>query len=109
MLPVFFAFRIMVGIGLLLIPLGFVGAYLWWRGRLFEAALVLRPMRCFLAAGLHRDHRRVVLTEIGRQPWVAQGIMRTAEAASPSPGAVLTTLILFILVYSPCTRRGSPT
>jgi cytochrome d ubiquinol oxidase subunit I len=40
-------------------------------------------------------------TEIGRQPWVAYGILRTADAASPVPAsAVMTTLILFVLVYT---------
>ena len=41
-----------------------------------------------------------VVTESGRQPWIATGILRTLDAASPvSAGAVLTTLILFVLVY----------
>ena len=41
-----------------------------------------------------------VTTEVGRQPWVATGLMRTAEAASPvQAGAVGATLILFVLVY----------
>jgi cytochrome d ubiquinol oxidase subunit I len=41
-----------------------------------------------------------IVTESGRQPWVAQGIQRTADAVSPVPaGSVLTTLVLFIVVY----------
>jgi cytochrome d ubiquinol oxidase subunit I len=41
------------------------------------------------------------VTETGRQPWVAQGILRTADAVSPvSAGSVLTSLILFVIVYT---------
>jgi cytochrome d ubiquinol oxidase subunit I len=41
-----------------------------------------------------------VVTESGRQPWVAYGILRTADAISPVPGgSILTTLILFVVVY----------
>ena len=41
-----------------------------------------------------------IVTEIGRQPWIAHGILRTADAVSPVPGAsVATTLVLFVLVY----------
>ena len=43
-LPVFFAFRVMVGIGLLMIAIGVVGAYLWWRRKLFDATWYLQPM-----------------------------------------------------------------
>jgi len=41
-----------------------------------------------------------IVTETGRQPWVAYGILRTADATSPVPGgSILTTLLLFIVVY----------
>ncbi len=47
------------------------------------------------------------MTETGRQPWIATGILRTADAASPvSAGAVLTTLILFIVVYTVVFSMG---
>ena len=47
------------------------------------------------------------VTETGRQPWIAHGILRTADAASPvSAGAVLTTLILFIIVYTAVFSMG---
>jgi cytochrome bd ubiquinol oxidase subunit I len=41
-----------------------------------------------------------ITTEVGRQPWIATGILRTADAISPvAPGSVLVTLVLFIVVY----------
>ena len=46
MLPVFFAFRIMVGIGVLLIALGLTGRYLWWRGKLFTTRWYLQAATC---------------------------------------------------------------
>jgi cytochrome bd ubiquinol oxidase subunit I len=48
-----------------------------------------------------------IVTESGRQPWVAYGILRTADAVSPVPGAsMMTTLILFVLVYGVVFTMG---
>jgi cytochrome d ubiquinol oxidase subunit I len=99
--PVFFAFRVMVGLGLLMIAAGLVGAFLWWRGKLFSATWYLRPLAISWPAGFVAILAGWWVTETGRQPWLATGILRTADAASPvSAGAVLTTLILFVIVYS---------
>ena len=96
----FFAFRIMVAIGLWLILLAFIGAFLWQRGRLFESRAFMRAAALSWPLGFIAIIAGWVTTEVGRQPWVATGLMRTAEAASPvQAGAVGTTLILFILVY----------
>jgi len=99
--PVFFAFRVMVGLGLLMIATGLVGAYLWWRGRLFDSRWFLTPVALSWPAGFVAILAGWWVTETGRQPWLVSGILRTADAASPvSAGAVLTTLILFIVVYT---------
>jgi cytochrome d ubiquinol oxidase subunit I len=99
--PVFFAFRIMVGLGLLMIAAGLVGAYLWWRGTLFQARWFLTPLALSWPAGFIAILAGWWVTETGRQPWLAHGILRTADAASPvSAEAVLTTLVLFVIVYS---------
>ncbi|MGA8770615.1 MAG: cytochrome ubiquinol oxidase subunit I [Rhodomicrobium sp.] len=96
----FFAFRIMVAIGLWLILLAFIGAFLWQRGRLFESRAFMRAAALSWPLGFIAIIAGWVTTEVGRQPWVATGLMRTAEAASPvQAGAVGATLILFILVY----------
>jgi cytochrome d ubiquinol oxidase subunit I len=99
--PVFFAFRVMVGLGLLMIAAGLVGAFLWWRGLLFKSDWYLRPLSFAWPAGFIAILAGWWVTETGRQPWIATGILRTADAASPvSAAAVLTTLILFLVVYS---------
>jgi cytochrome d ubiquinol oxidase subunit I len=98
---VFFAFRIMVGIGLVLIAVGLIGAWLWWRGKVFDTRWYLRAVAPLWPAGFIAILAGWVVTETGRQPWIATGILRTADAASPiSLSAVATSLIAFIVVYT---------
>jgi len=98
--PVFFAFRIMVGIGLFMIAAALVGALLWWRGSLFEQRWYLRVMAQCWWIGFVAVISGWVVTETGRQPWIAYGILRTADAISPVPGATVAgTLALFIVTY----------
>jgi cytochrome bd ubiquinol oxidase subunit I len=98
--PVFFAFRAMVGIGLLMLAAGWIGAFLWWRGHLFETRWYLVPLAWSWWLGFVAVISGWIVTESGRQPWLAHGILRTADAISPvAAGSVLTTLILFVLVY----------
>jgi cytochrome d ubiquinol oxidase subunit I len=105
--PVFFAFRVMVGLGLLMIAAGLIGAYLWWHGTLFQTRWYLTPLSMAWPAGFVAILAGWWVTETGRQPWLATGILRTADAASPvSAGAVLTTLILFVIVYSVVFSMG---
>jgi cytochrome bd ubiquinol oxidase subunit I len=105
--PVFFAFRIMVGLGILMILIGVVGGWLWWRGRLFETPLFMKVLRHSWPMGFIAVLAGWVVTESGRQPWIATGILRTADAVSPvSFNAVLTTLILFVLVYTSVFGMG---
>ena len=96
----FFAFRLMVGIGLLLLAIALAGAVLRWRGRLYEATWFAKlcafssplPFIAVLAGW--------TVTETGRQPYVVYGYLRTAEAAAPvAASAVATSLILFVIVY----------
>src|SRR6185437_8686152 len=98
---VFFAFRVMVGIGLLMIASALLGAFLWWRGTLFEARWYLRAMAQSWWLGFVAVIAGWVVTETGRQPWVAEGILRTSHAASPVPAAsVATSLTLFVIAYA---------
>ncbi|HEX5998154.1 MAG TPA: cytochrome ubiquinol oxidase subunit I, partial [Hyphomicrobiaceae bacterium] len=97
---VFYAFRLMVAIGFAMLATGWIGAWLWWQGRLFDTQWFLRPAANIWWAGFVAVIAGWTVTECGRQPWVAHGILRTANAVSPVPGgSVLTTLVLFILVY----------
>jgi cytochrome d ubiquinol oxidase subunit I len=98
--PAFFAFRIMVGIGLLMILTALTGLYLWWRGKLFATWWYLWPAQHAWWLGFVAVISGWIVTETGRQPWVAYGILRTADAASPhAANTVATTLVLFVLVY----------
>jgi cytochrome d ubiquinol oxidase subunit I len=97
---VFFAFRIMLAIGFFMIVAALYGAWLWWRGRLFTTRWYLHVMAHSWWTGFVAVIAGWVVTESGRQPWLVQGILRTADATSPVPAeSVLTTLILFVLAY----------
>jgi cytochrome bd ubiquinol oxidase subunit I len=98
---VFFGFRAMVGIGFYMIALAFLGGLLWLRGTLFENRLFLRAASLSWPLGFIAIISGWIVTESGRQPWLATGIIRTADAISPLPAAqVLTTLILFVVIYT---------
>ncbi len=90
----------MVGLGMLMLGIGFVGAWLWFRGRLFETKWYLGAVQYAWPLGFIAILAGWYVTEIGRQPWIATGILRTADAASPVVfSAVLFGLVLFIIVY----------
>jgi cytochrome d ubiquinol oxidase subunit I len=100
LIPPFFGFRLMVGIGLLLILLAISGGFLWLRGRLFDSRLFMQAASIAWPLGFIAIIAGWTTTEVGRQPWVATGLIRTADAASPvAAGAVGASLILFVLVY----------
>jgi len=97
---VFWTFRVMVGLGLLMIALGIAGLYLRRGGRLFGARRFLRFVVAMGPAGFVALLAGWYTTEIGRQPWVIYGVMRTSEGVSPHAATqVGFTLVLFVLVY----------
>jgi cytochrome d ubiquinol oxidase subunit I len=107
LLPVFFAFRVMVGIGLLMIAIGLVGAFLWWRRKLFETTWYLQPLTYAWPLGFIAIVSGWWVTETGRQPYLVYGVLKTVDAVSPVAfGAVLTTLILFVLIYTSVFSMG---
>jgi len=98
--PVFVSFRIMVGIGMIMIALGLVGAWLWWRGRLFDTRWYLKAAGQAWSLGFIAILAGWMVTEIGRQPWLVHGVLRTAQATSPVlTSTVAVSLALFVLVY----------
>jgi cytochrome bd ubiquinol oxidase subunit I len=98
--PVFFAFRVMVGIGLLMLTLVIWSAVQWRRGKLFESRSVLRAWTLMTPAGFVAVLAGWYTTEIGRQPYVIYGLMRTTEAASAIDAASVTTsLVVFATIY----------
>ncbi|WP_346829122.1 cytochrome ubiquinol oxidase subunit I [Pseudomonas abietaniphila] len=99
-LIVFWSFRIMVALGMLMIFVGLWSAWLRWRGGLYTNRLFLRLVMCMGPAGLIAMLSGWFTTEIGRQPWVVYGLMRTANASSNhSVGQLTITLVLFVVVY----------
>ncbi|HUL04845.1 MAG TPA: cytochrome ubiquinol oxidase subunit I [Candidatus Acidoferrum sp.] len=97
---VFWSFRIMVGIGLLMLLVAGLSALLFLRRRLFDSRWFLRLLVLCSPLGFVAVIAGWVTAEVGRQPWVVYGQLRTADAVSPVPGAsVLLSLLLFILVY----------
>jgi cytochrome d ubiquinol oxidase subunit I len=97
---VFWSFRIMVAMGLLMIALGTVSLWLRWRRALYDRAWFLRWAVAMGPSGLIAVTFGWFVTETGRQPYTVYGLMRTAESASPIEApAVLTSLALFMTVY----------
>ncbi len=97
----FLGFRIMVGIGLLMILMAVWGVWLWYRGRLGNSPLYLRLASWTWPGGFIAVLAGWVVAEQGRQPWLATGILRTIDGASPvSAAQVATTLVLFVIVYA---------
>jgi cytochrome d ubiquinol oxidase subunit I len=95
----FVAFRVMVGIGFLLILLAVIG---WWRRNRLEASpWYLRTMLFAIPLPYLAAEAGWIVTEVGRQPWIVYKLMRTSEAVSLIAAAqVLPSLIAFVLVYS---------
>ena len=96
----FFSFRIMVGLGVLMLLLALTGVLLWWRRRLFEHRWYLRCWIAMMPAGFIALLTGWYTAEIGRQPWVVYGVMRTADAASTlAVSSVMTSLIVYFVTY----------
>ena len=99
--PVFQSFHAMVGVGMILIGLSLLGAVLWWRGTLFETRWVLWIFVFAVLLPQVANQLGWFTAEVGRQPWIVYGVMRTAAGVSPliTVGHVLTSLVFFTLVY----------
>jgi cytochrome d ubiquinol oxidase subunit I len=99
-LPVFFGFRIMVGLGFLFLLIGLAGVVQLLRGRLLGSPRYLRLLQLATPLGFVATIAGWIVAETGRQPWVVYGVLRTADAASPIGAAdVAVSLVLFVLVY----------
>ncbi|PXW26356.1 cytochrome ubiquinol oxidase subunit I [Paraburkholderia caballeronis] len=97
---VFWSFRIMVGLGLLMLLLAIVGVALRRGGRLFENRLFQSFALAMGPTGYVALLMGWVTTEVGRQPWVVYGLMRTADAVSPvTVQNVGLSMMIFVIVY----------
>lgn len=97
---VFWSFRVMVGLGMFMLLLGVWSLWLRWRQGLYEKTWFLRFAIWMGPSGLIAILAGWYTTEIGRQPWIVYGVMRTADGVSNhSALALSTTLIIFIAMY----------
>lgn len=98
---VFFAFHIMVGLGLLMFFIAWLGVFYIWRGVGLQKRWYLRSVVAMTPVGFIATLSGWYVAETGRQPWVVYNLMRTADAVSPiSAGQVWTSLAVFVTVYS---------
>jgi len=98
----FWVFRIMTGVGGIMLLLGFYGMYATRRGMLPKNNLYLKAMPYAIALPFIANTSGWILTEMGRQPWVVFGLMKTEDAVSPSVTAneMLFSLIAFTSLYT---------
>src|SRR5215218_7246373 len=93
------AFDVMVGLGSALLLLAVVFGWTWWRHRRIpETAWFLRAVAVSGAAAIVALEAGWVTTEVGRQPWIVYGILRTADAVSPAPG-LFAGFYAVVLIY----------
>ena len=99
--PVFFAFRLMVAIGLAMLGIVALGWWLRRRGRLFETAWFLRLCQFAGPLGFLAVLSGWTVTEVGRQPWTVYGALRTANSVSPSltGSDVAWSLLAYMAIY----------
>ncbi|MES2751350.1 MAG: cytochrome ubiquinol oxidase subunit I [Pseudomonadota bacterium] len=97
---VFWSFRIMVGIGFLMLGIGMLSLWTRWRGTLHDSKFLHRYALAMGPAGFVAVLAGWVTTEVGRQPFTVYGLLRTVDSASPlAAPAVASSLIAFIIVY----------
>ncbi|MGO5000079.1 cytochrome ubiquinol oxidase subunit I [Oceanisphaera sp. W20_SRM_FM3] len=98
---IFFSFRIMVGLGFLMILAAVWGLWLRRKHPQFENKAFLLLMNMLIPAGVICTLAGWYVTEVGRQPWLVYGLVRTMEVVTPLPAErVLFSLTLFVVTYS---------
>ena len=97
----YYSYHIMVGLGTIFIAIAVVATFLLWRRRLFESRWMLWILMLATPFPFIANTAGWLTTELGRQPWLVYGLMRTSQGASPnvSSGNVLFTLIGFAGMY----------
>ena len=97
---VFYAFRVMVGLGFLMLGLALWGAWRRWRGDLYHSRRLLWSAVAMGPAGFVAVVSGWIVTEVGRQPFTIYGHLKTSDSAAPlQVEAVATSLVAFIVVY----------
>ena len=103
--PLFWAFRIMVGVGMLMLAVSWLAAWTIWRPKNLHAwdlhPWLVRGLVAMTFSGWVATVAGWYVTEIGRQPWLVYGVLTTAQAAAPNVGAtaIVGTLIMYLALY----------
>ncbi|MHB8412376.1 MAG: cytochrome ubiquinol oxidase subunit I [Candidatus Acidiferrales bacterium] len=99
---VYFSYHIMVGLGTMFIAIFVIAAFLLWRGALYRHRLMLWVIMLALPFPLIANMAGWITAEVGRQPWLVYGLMRTSQGPSPlvSVGSAWFTLIGFMGLYT---------
>jgi cytochrome d ubiquinol oxidase subunit I len=97
----YWTFRLMIGAGVLMFLVSLVGIYLWWRRKLESSTWFLYTSIGAIALPFIANSMGWIFTEMGRQPWIVQGLLLTSQAESTSVGAgtVAASLIVFTVLY----------
>lgn len=106
---VFWSFRVMVGLGILMVLIGIVSTIQYFRRKLFTGRLLHGWWILMIPSGFIALLAGWFVTEIGRQPYTAYGVIRTSESVSPAilGGQVAWSLLVFVLVYTFIFGAGS--
>ncbi len=99
---IFQVYHLMIAIGIILIVLTLYGSWAWWRGKLFEKKWLMMVFMWSVLLPQIANQAGWFAAEMGRQPWVVYGLLRTSDALSKQVTAhqVIFSLILFTLVYA---------
>jgi len=92
------SFQVMVAAGFVMMGMAVWGFRKWKRGQLFDSDRFLRALMWTSPLGFIAVESGWVVTEVGRQPWIIHGVMRTADAVTPMPGLVVP-FVTFTLLY----------
>ena len=98
----FINYHTMVGAGMLMLGLAMLGLFFWWRGSLERRRWLLWAFVPAAILPYIANQTGWVAAEVGRQPWIVWGELRTSEALSPSisSGQVLGSILLFLVIYT---------
>jgi cytochrome bd ubiquinol oxidase subunit I len=99
LIPVHLAFQVMVGAGFAMVAIVlWAGWLLWRRHTIYDTVWFLRALVAASPLGVIAVEAGWVVTELGRQPWIIYGVMRTAAAVTPMPG-LAASFFLFTILY----------
>ena len=97
----YYAYHVMVGLGTIFVGVSGIAALLLWRKRLYRVRLVLWALMLMMPFPLIANEAGWTVTEVGRQPWIIYGLMKTADGVSPTvaAGETIFTIIGFMGMY----------